>query len=481
MEFRDYLLLARRKWWIVLAGGVLAVALAGAVTLRMTPRYTATIKLFVSAEGTQNPMAVYQGATFSEQRAKSYADLLGSRRLALAVIGELRLRTGAERLRSQVRTEIVPDTVIIKASYTDPSPRRAQLVADALGRQLTLLVSDLERSGRGRPAPVKVTLVDPAELPRVPSSPHLLLNLLSALGAGLLLGFGFAVLREHLDRSVKSADQLNGLTGAPMLGAICHDPKAAKRPLVVHLDSHAARSEAFRQLRTSLRFVDVGTPVKRLVVTSCRPGEGKSTTVSNLAITLAQAGQRVAVVDADLRRPRLGEYLGIEGAAGLTDVLIGRTGLDTVLRRWGDLPMWVLPSGPVPPNPSEILGSARMRTVLEELGEHADIILFDAPPLLPVTDAVVLSRLCDGALLVARHGSTLQEQLRRAVAMLRDVDVRIVGTLLNMVPGKGHESYRYGYRHYGYHEPSVDAELDALSKEAVATAAPSGAAAGEAD
>jgi non-specific protein-tyrosine kinase len=328
-----------------------------------------------------------------------------------------------------------------------------------LGYQLTFLVDDLERATRDSSSPVKVTLVDSARLPQAPVSPRPVRNLLLALAAGLLVGSGITVLREQLDRSIKSSFDLAELAGAPTLGIIGRDPSATKRPLVVHLNAHAPRSEAFRQLRTSLQFIDVGAPTKCIVVTSCIPGEGKSTTVSNLAITLAQAGQRVIVVDADLRRPRLNDYLGIEGAAGLTDVLIGRADLDDVLQPWGDISMQVLPSGPIPPNPSELLGSARMQELIDQLQQRADIMLFDVPPLLPVTDAVILSRLCDGAVLVARYGSTHREQIRRAVAMLADVDAKLLGTLLNMVPAKGADAYHYEHQYrYEYEADSLVSE-----------------------
>jgi capsular exopolysaccharide synthesis family protein len=445
VEFRDYLLLARRQWWIIVISTLLAVAAAALVTRMTTPQYAATIKLFVSSGRTEDQAAVYQGGAFAQQRAKSYADLLKSQRIASAVIRDLGLRTSPHMLQSQVHTEIVPDTVMLKATVIDPVPVRAQQIANALGRELSALVGDLERSSKDSPSPVKVTLVDSADLPREPASPRVIRNLLSALGVGLLLGFGFTVARERLDRSVKSIETLSEITGAPTLGVIGHDPKAGERPLVVHLDSHAPRSEAFRQFRTSLQFIDVGAPAKRIVVTSCKPGEGKSTTVSNLAITLAQAGQRVAVVDADLRRPRLSDYLGIEGAVGLTDVLIGRVDLEEVLQPWGDLPLLVLPSGPIPPNPSELLGSAQMEALLERLSSRTDIVLFDVPPLLPITDAVILARLCDGAVLIARYGSTHREQIRRAVSMLVNVDARLLGTLLNMAPSKGADTYQYSY------------------------------------
>lgn len=441
MDLRDYLSLARRQWWLIALSAILSVGAAILITANMTPKYVATIKLFVSSGRTENATALYEGATFTQERAKSYADLMRSRRLALAVIHDLRLTVGPDELLSRVEAQVVPETVMIKATVSDSSPQRAQRVADAMGNELSVLVDTLERSSKTGPAPVKVTMVDAADLPATPVSPRPLRAVLSALGTGLLLGFGFTVVRERLDRSVKSGDRLTELTGTPSLGVVGHDHRAGKYPLVVQIAPHAARSEAFRQIRTSLQFIDAQAATKRIIVTSCGAGEGKSTVVSNLAVTFAQAGQRVIVVDADLRGPQLFDHFGIDGSAGLTDVLIQRATLDDVLQPWEDLPLQVLASGPVPPNPSELLGSAQMAALLDQLGARADIVLFDAPPLLPVTDAVVLARRCDGAVLVARHGATRGEHVRRVTALMADVDVRLIGTVLNMAPPSGSGGY----------------------------------------
>ncbi|MDB5819126.1 MAG: putative polysaccharide biosynthesis protein, partial [Rhizobacter sp.] len=180
------------------------------------------------------------------------------------------------------------------------------------------------------------------------------------------------------------------------------------------------------------------------------PQEGKSTTTCNLAIALSQAGLRVILVEADLRRPRLATYMGLEGAVGLTNVLIGSAKLEDVLQPWGSNALEVLPSGPTPPNPSELLGSQQMQELIAQLEGRADLVLLDAPPLLPVTDAAVLSSLTSGALMIIRAGSTTRDQAKSALAILRGVDTAVYGVVLNMVPTKGPGAYRYGYYGYGY-------------------------------
>jgi non-specific protein-tyrosine kinase len=244
---------------------------------------------------------------------------------------------------------------------------------------------------------------------------------------------------------VKSSEQTRDIVGAPVLGSINFDSDAPKQPLVVVSAPASARAEAFRQLRTNLQFVDIEHPLRSVAFTSSIPGEGKSTTTCNLAITLTQAGLSVILVEGDLRRPRIAHYMGIEGAVGLTSVLLGRTHLDDALQPWGDGMLQVLPSGPLPPNPSELLGSQGMQDLLRELEDRVDIVLIDAPPLLPVTDAAVLGTLTSGLVMLVRSNTTKREQLAQAVNTVNAVGGIILGAVMNMVPTRDREAYTYGY------------------------------------
>jgi non-specific protein-tyrosine kinase len=196
------------------------------------------------------------------------------------------------------------------------------------------------------------------------------------------------------------------------------------------------------------------------------PKEGKSTTACNLAIAMAQTGVRVCLVEGDLRRPRIADYLGVESAVGMTDVLIGRVPLEDALQSWGGGMLEVLPSGPLPPNPSELLSSRGMDELMRSLEERFDLVLVDAPPLLPVTDGAILSTLTDGAVLCVRARSTRKDQLEQAVGALRAVDAKILGVVLTMVPAKGPDAYQgYGYGYGSYksdaHKPQMS-EADAV-------------------
>jgi non-specific protein-tyrosine kinase len=240
----------------------------------------------------------------------------------------------------------------------------------------------------------------------------------------------------------------------PLLGVIGFDPEAAKSPLLSSISSQSKRAESFRQVRTNLQFVDIDHRPKSIVVTSSVPREGKTTTAINLSIAIAQTGQPVFLIEGDLRRPKVADYLNIEGMAGLTDVLVGRATVDEVLQPWGTTGnLWVMAAGPLPPNPSELLGSQAMADLIGHLEKRATLII-DAPPLLPVTDGAVLTRLSGGALMVIRTGKTRREQLRTAEQNIESVDGKILGLVLNMAPPRGPDSHRYGYG-YQYDYSSI--------------------------
>jgi capsular exopolysaccharide synthesis family protein len=251
-----------------------------------------------------------------------------------------------------------------------------------------------------------------------------------------------------LDNRVRNARDIEALTDRPLIGAIPFDPKAKERPLILEADPHNTRSESFRALRTNLQFLEMDGG-HSFVITSSLPSEGKSTTTLNLALALADAGKRVALIDCDLRKPKVAEYLGTEGGAGLTDVLIGRARVADVMLPWGKRPLYVLPAGKVPPNPSELLGSKQMGQLLDALAKEFDIVLCDAPPLLPVTDAAILARSTSGAIVVVSAGRTTTNQLGGALDALETVGAKVAGMVLSMVPVRGPDAYGYGYG-YGY-------------------------------
>jgi succinoglycan biosynthesis transport protein ExoP len=457
MGLQQYSRLVRERWLLIVLSLLLATGAGVAFVLTATPQYEASTKLFVSTvDDRSSAQDAYQGGLFSQQRVKSYADIVTSPDLAQAVIDDLHLRTTPDALQKRISASAPMDTVLISVAVQDPNPTQAKLIAESIDRQFSTVVSQLETPEGSTTSSVKVSVVERPRLPEQPISPNKVLDVGIGILAGLVGGLGLALFRDAVDNSVGTREEAAEVAGAPSLGVIQDDPQAKNRPLIVADDRFSSRAEAFRQLRTNISFLGIDENIHSLVVSSALPAEGKTTTTANLAIALAQAGQRVLLVDADLRRPQLADLFGLERSIGLTDVLLGTVQVETAVQTWReDLPLYVLPSGPNPPNPSELLGSQRMADLVKRLESEVDVVLFDAPPLLPVTDAAVLGRHVNGALLVTRAGATKLEHLKQAAESLRSVDVRILGTVLNRKPRRGKGSSYDSYGGYRYQSDNV--------------------------
>ena len=447
MELKDYLRIARRRWMTMVIAILLVIGATAVLTLRATPQYASTARLFISTPESGSDQA-YSGGLFSQARVTSYADLLTGEEISRRVVDRLNLDEAPRDLAEQITAEARPETVVLSITVTDSGPERAQLLTQTISEEFVRYVKELETPDGQTTAPVKASIVDRATSPDAPVSPRPVRNFALALALGLLLGAGVAVLRDTLDTSISTPDELSDATkGAPLLGSINFDKDAPARPLITDLNTHAPRVESFRVLRTNLQFINVDSDSKVFVVTSSVPEEGKSTTVCNLALTLAHANERVVVVEADLRRPKASKYLKLEGAVGVTTILTGRVDINEALQSgpWG---LKVIAAGSIPPNPAELLQSAAMKTLLKDLRERFDIVLIDAPPLLPVTDAAILAAESDGAILITRHGKTTRDQVVAAVGRLESVEARLLGTMANWTPTR-RSPYGYGYS-YGY-------------------------------
>ncbi|GAB3239109.1 polysaccharide biosynthesis tyrosine autokinase [Kineosporia babensis] len=447
MTIVQYLHVLRRQWYVVLLLALVGLGAAFVYTDRQVRTYSASTQLFIGiteqAQGSDLSQ-MSQGSSLIQQRIKSYADVVTSP----AVLSTVSEGYGVPVSAGQISVSTPADTVLLEITVTDTSPQRAALIANGIADKFPSYVAQLERLPQQRTSPVRVSPIQQAEVPGSPVSPRVPLNLALGLLVGLGLGIGAAVLRDALNTTVGTVSDIEKLTGAIPLGVVPFDAQTSKQPLV-DSDEHGARAEAFRTLRTNLQFADVDSPPRVIVVTSPLPNEGKSTSACNLALTLALGGARVVLVDGDLRKPAVGRYLGISSGAGLTTVLAGRHELREVVTVYGRDTLAVLPSGPTPPNPSELLGSQQMADLLTTLADHYDVVVVDAPPLLPVTDAAVLAAAADGAVLVLRHGSTRKEDAGRALQALSAVNAKLLGTVLNFAPkrkrGNGYDGYGYGY------------------------------------
>jgi capsular exopolysaccharide synthesis family protein len=443
VDIAEYITTLRRRWRIVLAA-VLAGLLAGAAVAWLTPRsYTASSRSFVTIGSDQGGTStIAQDAQFTLQRVKSYTELVSSPEVLRPVIDDLGLGMSVNDLSDKVSAKSPLNTVLIDVTATDGSARRAARISDAVSRQLARTIGDLEKPRTGT-SPVVVSLIKPASVPSTPASPRPLLDLGLGLLVGLAVGLAVAVLRERLDSTIKSRDDLRRLVDVPQLGAVPYE-RGLRNRHVLAADRESAWAEHFRTIRTNLQFVDVDNPVREVVVTSAVVDEGKTTAACNLAVSLAQSGLRVCLVEADLRRPRAAEYFGVEGAVGLTDVVTGACSLDEALLRWDEQgTVQILGAGRRPPDANSVLGSSAVADLMQVLRQRFDVVVYDAPPLGAVTDAALLARRTDGAVLVVRHGHVRRGQLLEATRALQLAGARVLGTVLTFSRDSKHGAYEY--------------------------------------
>ncbi|MDO0972821.1 polysaccharide biosynthesis tyrosine autokinase [Mycolicibacterium frederiksbergense] len=449
MNLQEFVRLLRNRWITVCTAALVAILGAIAVTLLTTPLYQASTRLFVATTGSSSLADAYQGNRYSQERVKSYAELLKGQTLAQRTVDKLQLGMSADTLRQKVTADAKLDTVLLNVSILDESPVRARDIANTLSDEFVAMVRELE-TPEGQSTPDgRVVVEQRASIPSTPVIPKTTRNVAMGVVFGLALGVGLAVLRDLLDNTVKDRDTVEEITGTGLVASIPMD-KERRKQAAIHFESDRSLiAEAFRKLRTNLQFLAVDNPPRVIVITSSVPAEGKSTTAINIALALAEAEHSVVLVDGDMRRPSLHNYLGLIGTVGFSTVLSGATLLEDSLQQSQFPGLAVLTSGTVPPNPSELLGSQAARNVLQELRNRFDYVVVDSSPLLAVTDAAILAAGADGVLVIARHGHTKREQLAHAVGSLHDVAASVLGAVFTMTPTRGGTSYNYAYKYYG--------------------------------
>lgn len=446
LTLSHYLGVLRRRWRIVASVLGFTVVVAAMVTSVMPIVYSAQATAFVSITSQRSEAdSLYQDSQYALNRVQSYPQLAQGPEILDDVTDDLGLDTSVNQLRDQVTVVNPVDTVVLEVSAESDSPGRAADIANSLADTLGERIQELERPSTAAPSPVRVTTAVPATAPSGPVSPRPALNLALGLLLGLALGTAAALVRDRFDTTIKSSDDIASLAGASTLGLIREDSRFQKQPLVT-VEADWDVVEDFRGIRTALRFVDIDRPPRQLVITSAIPDEGKSSFACNLALILAQTAQSVCLVEADLRRPRACDYLGVDEGLGLSDIVAGEVSLDGALVSWGGGELMVIPAGTTPPDPSQILGSKAMDDLLTTLRSRFDHVIIDSPPLLAVSDAAVLGPISDGVVIVARHRLVKREQLSLALERLETVGAHVLGVVLNRVRPKDREARFASYR-----------------------------------
>ena len=432
MTLRAYLRIFRERWKVIvgclLGGTVLAVLITA-----FTPDvYQASVQVYVASNGTADPAAQYGGVIAAQSQAATFADVVRSADILHRVESDLNLRISDQALAAKLSATAPTQRSLVTIYATDASPTTAATIANSTANAFVVVIEKFTTPTKSDTPAVKLSVTAPAVAPSSPISPRPVLNIALGFVLGLLVGVALAVARDVLDRRVKDSEGLEKVIGLPTMGEIVEDPHTARYPVATSTGGHSRRAENFRQLRANLQFANVDQHPRIIALTSSVPGEGKTIAAINLASILAEAGYTVCLVDADLRRPAVGRLLGLPAAVGLTNVLINQISVAEAVQSAGAL--HVLTSGPVPPNPSEVLASSYVREVVRSLLVHYDYVVLDTAPLLPVADGSEVAALADGSLLVVRHNKTTDTQVRRAVQTLARVDAKILGTVLNRIP-----------------------------------------------
>lgn len=448
----DYLGHLRRWWWMLVIGLVVCGLVGWGASAVMTKEYTATSQLYVGTPSSGGSSDAYNGAMLSQKQVGSYAEMATGRALGQRVVDDLNLDKTAGEVASMISAGAHKDTVILDLSVASDDARFSSDVANSAAAQLQAMVHDLntQTSPNGQSGAPQLAVLNDAEVPDSPSSPNTMLNIILGLVLGLVIGAVAAVIRGLTDRRISGSDEVREIVDAPVVGTIGTTDALAEHHTIDFTAAPTPAAEQFRELRTNLRFLDVDNAPTVLAVTSGMPGEGKSTLAMNLALALADDGETVCLVDGDLRNPSIADYAGgnLQSAVGLSTALSGSAEVDDVIQLTAVDGLSVITSGPIPPNPAELLGSRRFGEVLATLAAHFDHVIIDASPTLPVTDGALVAASADGVILAVRHNRTTSDQLTATADGLDAVNARVLGAVVTLTPavkGKGYHRYGYGY------------------------------------
>ena len=441
MTLHEYATTLAKHWVVIvlcaLVGGIVGFGFARS----QPPTYQSTSSVMVIPEQGENAAELVQGSNYVQNLVASYAVLASSPYVLQPVIDELGLDESPTALSRRVSVNTPLNTVVIEISVADGSPEQAKDIADAISSQLALAVPDLSPQLADSSPAVRVTTIAAARLPVNPVAPNVRLLTLVGLLVGGATGCAVAVLRHFLTRRVISEGSIHEAVDVPVLGEIVRAPARTSLLKSVTSTPGDRPAESVRTLLANLRFADIDHKHQVLLISSGDASEGKSSVATSMAVSLAEGGAKVLLIDGDLRRPTIATITGLEGSVGLTNVVLNEVTASAVVQPWTWPNLHVLPSGSLPPNPGALLASERMAQVIQELRQDYDVVIIDSAPLLPLSDPLWLSQSVDGVIIVARAGVTRTARLRQTVAGFARSGTKIVGVVLNGVRPKGRSAY----------------------------------------
>ncbi|HNR46022.1 MAG TPA: polysaccharide biosynthesis tyrosine autokinase [Anaerolineaceae bacterium] len=506
LDIREYLSLLWHWAWLIVLVALVAGAGAFMYSSRLTPYYKAATTIMIN-EAPATQTTDLTSLALSERLASTYAELMLKQPVLEDVINKLGLNVSSGELKQMITVSAVKNTQLLLISVESTDPVLSAAIANTLVQEFSVQIQEIQSARFSQSketleaqladiesqvtyyAEQSASVTDPAEkeavdsklaqyreiyagllqsyeqvrlseaevvssivqveeatVPTVPVRPDILKTTLMAAMIGLVLSAGCVIAREVLDDTIKTPEEVVRLLDLPVLGVINHY-SVPEGELITNLHPRSPTTEAFRTLRTNVTFASLDRPVNTLLITSSEPGEGKTSVISNLAVVMAQTGRQVALLDCDLRHPTVHKRFGLQNTDGITHLFQSEQHLNGSCQKTKIENLSILTTGPLPPNPAELLGSRRMETILGMVRENADFVLIDTPPTLAVTDATVLAPIVDGVILVVYPGKTHASSARHMVEQLRRVNARVLGVVLNNLNMR---SGRYGY-HYHYY------------------------------
>lgn len=507
LDLRQYFSLFLHWAWLILLVALVAGAAAFFFSRRMTPYYQSSTTVLVNA-APATKATDYSSVMMSEQLTSTYSQMMAKDPVLNEVISQLLLNMSTTDLKKMITVAAVNNTQLIQVTVESTDPVLSANIANAVATISAAQISDIQSQRflqskttleaqladleqqiavyqaqadsaftpaekdrldtkvtqyRGiysnlllsyesvrlseAQAVSSIVQVEPAMPGLTPVKPKVMQNTLLAAVVGFLLAAGVIVAREALDDTIKTPEEISRKFKLPILGVINHHDVEDQAPITL-TDPRSPTAEAYRTLRTNVNYTSVDKPLHTIMVTSSEPGEGKTTTISNLAVVLAQNGKRVILADCDLRHPRVHTFMGLSNRQGMSNLFAPSVDALTTNRQPTKVEnLSVITTGLLPPNPAELLGSQKMQSILAALRQSADMILIDTPPTLAVTDSAVLAPTLDGVLIVVRPGKTRTSALHQTIAQMTQVNANILGIVLNDVASRG--SY-YGYHYKNY-------------------------------
>ncbi len=426
---------AIRKFWIVIVGSAVLGGVVGyGVSATTTPQYQSTATLYFAMNQGTTGSDLNQGSTYTQSQMLSFAQLATSSLVLGEVIQNLDLPSTPKELARNIAITIPQDTAILSVQVTSTDPERAADIANAISEELTEVVQDVVAKGPdGVTATISASVIDEAVVPQFQALPNKTKDAGLAAVLGLVVGVLIAFIATIADTRVRNEAALARVTDLPFLGSITRTKRGAPGGLMVVREPRGHIAEDFRRVQSALAFANVDGGSRRILITSASPGEGKSTFSSNLSITLAELGESTLLIDADLRRPRIGEIFGLDAGVGLTSVVLGSVDLDEAVIAWQESGPDLLLSGVVPPNSAAVLTSHAFQDVLNEAAEKHDVVIVDSPPVLTVADTNLVAPLVDGVLIVVDASRTSRPQLAATIRTLEGAGATIIGIVLNKV------------------------------------------------